>query len=62
MSNEQKCVWYSPECNEIRVAPKGAAYVFKDEIGEYHLCYRYEPTPPGKESLIIKAFYLIGNL
>lgn len=49
-------VWYSPEWDEIRVADKTDGFLFKDEIGELHLCYRL--TKPFKMS----SFYYIGDL
>lgn len=51
-------IWYSPEWNEIRIATKEAGYLFKDEIGEHHLCYKLDRDEP----FLTKPFYLIGEL
>ena len=50
-------VWYSPKWDEIRLATKDEGFLFKDEYGEKHLCYRLPPRP-----FEMADFYYIGEL
>lgn len=49
-------VWYSPEWNEIRIATRESGYLFKDEYGEKHLCYKLLPA-----TFETSDFYYIGE-
>ena len=33
-------VWYSPEWDQWRIAGRIEGYVFKDDFGEFHSCWR----------------------
>lgn len=51
-------VWYSPEWDELRLAPKSDGFLFKNDIGEFHLCYRLKhPFNPTR----LTEFYYIGE-
>ena len=51
-------VWYSPEVDMLRIAKKSDGFLFKDKIGELHLCYFLN----GRDSFKTHTFYLIGEL
>jgi len=51
----QKYIWYNPELNEIAIAHKEDAFVFKNEYGEFHCYYEFK-------TFKLIDFYLIGEL
>jgi len=48
-------VWYSPKWNILREAKRDEGFIFKNEHGEFHLCYKYS-------NLKLANFYYIGEL
>lgn len=65
MLDEQKnkeFVWYSPEWNEIKVSKKSDGFLFKNEHGQFHSCYRVNRSLDSNYEFKTASFYLIGEL